>query len=279
MKRRLLIYLQQFIVIFIREILIWWRQKFKVFTTVTQPFIWTVFFGLGLGRVIDINEIAQVLNYSGKLSYLLFIYPGMIATTVIFIAFSIGNSFVIEKERGFLKPLLLTPTPTWVITLGKIIAAGTIGALQGLIVNLLGFLYFKDIAVTFITFPILMVLGILTSSISLLLSIFFNFPESYNALLFYLVIPTILLSGAFFPIELTPLWMIKLAQFNPFYYGVEMVKKSFLASLSLERDFSNFKEIILIKGPSILENLLIVIFFIIVFNVIVNVIIRKKSFD
>lgn len=278
MNKKILISLRQFWVIFSREILIWWRQRFKVFTTITQPFIWTIFFGLGLGRVINTEEIAQVLNYSGKVSYLFFIYPGMIATTVIFIAFGIGNSFVVEKESGFIKQILLTPTPILIILLGKIIAAGCIGALQGLIVNILGYFYFKDLSFTLITFPILIILGILTSSLSVLLSLFFRYHESYNALLFYIIIPTILLSGAYFPIELTPLWMIKLAQFNPFYYGIEMVKKTFFVSLSLEKDFSNLKEIILTSGPGILENILIVLFFTVVFIALASVIIKKKSF-
>ncbi len=269
----------QIIIISYREFLKWWRNKFKVITTVIQPFIWTIFFGLGLGKIVNINEIARAINYQGEISYLLFIFPGMISTTVIFISFNFGHSFVEEKERGFLRPLILSPTPDWVIVLGKILSAGFIGALQGLIVNLLGFIYFKEISITFLTFPALLVLGILTATLGIFLGLFFKKAGSYDILLFYVIIPAILLSGAYFPVELTPLWMIRLAQFNPFYYGVETVKKVFVFSLSLEKDFSNLKELIITKGIGIFEGALYTFMFIAFFFVLINVIIKNKSLD
>jgi len=266
-------------IILVREILKWWRNKFKVFTTVTQPFIWTIFFGIGLGKIINVNEISSILNYSGPINYLIFIFPGMIGTTVIFVSFGFGHSFVEEKERGFLKPLILSPTPTWVIILGKIIASGIVGGLQGFLVNILSFFYFKDIGVTFLTLPVLIILGILSGAIGIFFAIFFKNINSYDSLLFFLVIPAILLSGAYFPIELTPLWMIKISQFNPFYYGIEMVKKTFFTSISIEKDFSNLKEILITKGFGILESVFLNLFFIILFIVLISVIIKNKSLE
>jgi ABC-2 type transport system permease protein len=271
-------FIKIFIILYI-EILRWWRNKFKVFTTVTQPFIWTIFFGIGLGKIIDVKEIASILNYSGPINYLLFIFPGMIGTTVIFVSFSFGHSFVEEKEKGFLKPIILSPTPTWIIILGKILASGIVGALQGLLVNILSFIYFKDVAVTILTFPVLIILGILSGAIGIFFAIFFKNIGSYDSLLFFLVIPAILLSGAYFPIELTPIWMIKISQFNPFYYGIEMVKKVFFASLSLEKDLSNLKEILATKGFGVLETIFFNLFFIILFITLISVIIKHKSLE
>ena len=78
------------------------RERLNLVFSVTQPAIWLLFFGSGMGRAIDARVV-------GTADYLGFVLPGIIAFTVIGNGVSSAMPLLFDKEDGYLEKLMAMP--------------------------------------------------------------------------------------------------------------------------------------------------------------------------
>src|SRR5437016_2212028 len=78
------------------------RERMSLVFSVTQPAIWLLFFGAGMGRAIDTRVV-------GTANYLAFVLPGIIAFTVIGNGVSSAMPLLFDKEDGYLEKLMAMP--------------------------------------------------------------------------------------------------------------------------------------------------------------------------
>ena len=62
-----------------------------------------------------------------------FIYPGVLAMSVLFTAIFSAASIVWDREFGFLREMLVAPVRRWAIVIGKCLGGATVATFQGLI--------------------------------------------------------------------------------------------------------------------------------------------------
>lgn len=77
------------------------RDPFELLTRAIQSALWLLVFGQVLARVKAIH--------TGKLSYMAFMVPGILAQSVLFITIFYGISVIWERDLGILQKLLVTP--------------------------------------------------------------------------------------------------------------------------------------------------------------------------
>ncbi len=159
-------------------------------------------------------------------------YPGIIAMSVMGVAFFSTISTVWDREFGFLKEILVAPVSRTAIALGKALGATTIAALQGLILLILA--PFIGVSIHLAIIPLLFLLMLLLSftisGMGLLIASLMKTTESFGLLMQVLIFPMFFLSGAFFPLTAVPLWMSALCKINPLTYGVDALRQIILNS-------------------------------------------------
>jgi len=205
-------------ILWYREILIYLRNSLKFFTSIFLPLLFLVFFGTGLKTIFPLVSLPY--------DFAEFFFPGILALSVTTMALSSTMSIVWDREFGFLKEILVSPVPRSYIALGKILGAASTALIEGALLLLatpyLGInfslkIFFGGLAIIFLIAYGMAALGIfLTARIKR--------TESFTIILQMIITPMVFLSGAFFPINNSPHWMVSLSKYNPLTYGINSLR-------------------------------------------------------
>ena len=149
--------------------------------------------------------------------------PGMLVTFALVFMLNGAIVLIIEREHGTLRRLLVMPMRKSVILTGKLLAIFVAGLAQAAVLILVGQYAF---GVNWGQAPLALVLLLLAFSFSLtsLGMLIAGVAKTYaqaNALANILMYSIAALGGAWWPIEITPEWMQRVAQLTPTYWAMQ----------------------------------------------------------
>lgn len=205
-----------------RELIRYIRGRTRIISTLFQPLMFLFIFGMGLRQTLAQGNFG--------IDFIQFMYPGIIAMSIMGVAFFSTVSTVWDREFGFLKEILVAPVSRTAIALGKSLGATTIAAIQGLILLILApFINVKiHLSIILPLFFLMLLLSFAISSMGLFIASLMKTTESFGLLMQVLVSPMFFLSGAFFPLTAVPSWMEVISKINPLTYGVDAFRQIIL---------------------------------------------------
>jgi ABC-2 type transport system permease protein len=163
--------------------------------------------------------------------------PGLIGviltmTMILFTAVAI----VRERERGNLEMLITTPMKTWELMLAKITPYVLIGLLQASLVLLLGlFLFDVPIRGSLLdTYIVTLVFIITNLALGLVISTLVSTQFQAMQLAFFVLLPSILLSGFMFPFAGMPRGAQVIAEALPLTHFIRLIRGVMLRGASLQ---------------------------------------------
>jgi len=199
--------------LWLREFKVFTRERSRVVTSIFTPILWIFVFGGGLGSAVRI----------GGVNYQVFIYPGILAMSVLFSSVFFGTYIVWDRKIDILKEVLVAPLSRTSIFVGKVLGGCTDSMVQALIMLLVGFalgVYLSPSAIL-LAILLLFLLALSLVSTGLIIGSLMESPEGFNMIVSFLVFPLFLLSGALFPLDNLPLWLKALTYIDPVTYGVD----------------------------------------------------------
>lgn len=207
-----------------REVLRFVSERSRILSSFAMPLMFLVIFGAGFSNVI--GTLARGVNF------IQFMYPGIIAMTVLTSSLFAGISVVWDREFGFLKEILVAPIGRTGIVLGKAIGATLVALLQALIMLLLAPLLGVSLSLGLVVqlIPMVVLISLGLSGLGILIASFMTSQQGFQILVQILIFPLIFLAGVFFPINNVPLWMEVISKVNPLTYGVDAIRQIFLGS-------------------------------------------------
>ncbi len=222
-----------------------WYREFKVFIressrlvgALVQPLMWLIIFGTGLGSIISTSSISGA-------NYVTFIFPGILAMTVLFGSLFFGMYIIMDKRVDFLKEVLVAPLSRITIFFGKVLGGSTDGIIQIIVLMILGSLFFSiHFTIVSVVASLLIIFLLMVSIISLGLTIgsLMSSPEGFGLVTSFLIFPLFLLSGALFPVNNLPSWLRIFVSVNPVSYAVDSLRTMILglpSSFGLPMDFA-----------------------------------------
>lgn len=213
-------------VIAYRELLRFVQERSRLFSSFAMPLIFLVIFGAGFNRIIG--------NLTPGVNYIQFMYPGIIAMTVLMSSVFSGLSVVWDREFGFLREVLVAPLNRGGIVLGKATGNAATAVLQGLVLLALAPVVGVTINGTIIAgmFPVLIVLSLSLSGLGVLVASRMRSQQGFQLIIQALVFPMIFLAGVFFPVNNVPAWLSVLSKIDPVTYGVDAIRQLFLGGSS-----------------------------------------------
>ncbi len=197
-----------------------WVDRVRLISSLIQPLLYLFVLGSGLGA-------SSTLGRSGYLHY---IYPGVLALSLLFSAVFAAMLIVFDRQIGFLKAVLVAPVPRVAIALGKVLS----GAIQALVpatilLVLLPLLHLDLAPLALLELIGSMILAAVTfSALGVATAARFRsttvFPIISNAVL----LPMFFLSGALYPLGDAPTWLRVLAHLDPVTYAVDLMRGAVL---------------------------------------------------
>jgi ABC-2 type transport system permease protein len=207
-----------------REILRFVGDRSRLLSSLFMPLLFLLIFGAGFTKAL--GPLARNVNY------IQFMYPGLIAMTVLTSSLFAGMSVVWDREFGFLKEILVAPIGRTGIVFGKA-AGGTMVAFAQVLMMLVlaPFLHVPlSPGIVLSLVPIVIVLSIALSGLGILVASFMQSQQGFQVLVQVLIFPLIFLAGVFFPVNNVPDWLAVISKVNPLTYGVDAIRQVFLGS-------------------------------------------------
>jgi ABC-2 type transport system permease protein len=207
-----------------RDILGFVSDRFRIVASLTFPLLFLLIFGGGFSNVIG--------QMAGGVNIMQFMYPGIIAQTVLTTSLFAGVSIVSDREAGFLREILVAPLSRTGIVLGKAGGSATVALLQVLALLVVAPLVDVplDMATVLVLVPTVVVLSVVLSGLGILIGSFARSQQGFQLFMQMLVFPMIFLAGVFFPVDSVPLWMEVASKVNPVTYGVDAIRQVFLGA-------------------------------------------------
>jgi len=148
-----------------------------------------------------------------------------------------------DKQFGFLKEVLVAPTPRWQSKAGRIFGDSLVAVIQGVTLAALGFLIAKNLdpwgLPTVIVASFLTAYGFSAIGTAIASSGKFKTIEGFQALSNLITFPIIFSSGTFFPLNNVPEWFKAIAYVNPLTYSADLMRQALagVGSLPAWEDF------------------------------------------
>ncbi len=203
----------------LQEMLKFWRSKSRIIGALMTPLFFMFFLAPGFisgfqfrrGGDVDINFFA----------------PGLIGMSILFASLSGGISIIWDREFGILKGILVAPVSRLFVVFGKAVGEVTMALIQGILILIIALF----IGVNYVSLigvlggvVVMFISGIGFIGLGIALASKIESHEEFQMAMTFLVMPIMMVSGAFFPITDIPLWLKSLVYVNPFTYGVEALR-------------------------------------------------------
>jgi ABC-2 type transport system permease protein len=213
-------------VVWQREMIRFGRDRSRIVSSLVQPVLFLFVLGTGLSSLIASN---------GDVDFRTFLFPGVLATSVLFTAAFSGISMVWDREFGFLREMLVAPVSTVAILTGKCLGGATVATLQSLIIlalaGLVGVPY--DLGMMVELVGLLFLMAFMICALGLFLSARVKQVQSAMPLVQLTITPLMFLSGSLFPLSNLPGWLHVATTLNPMTYAVEPIRSVVFDHLEL----------------------------------------------
>jgi ABC-2 type transport system permease protein len=214
-------------VVWNREMIRFRRDPARVLSSVIQPLLFLFVLGGGLGALVSAG--------TGGVDFKTFLFPGVLAMSVLFTAAFAGISMVWDREFGFLREMLVAPISTTSILFGKCLGGASVATIQSIVVialaGLVGVPYDPLMIVELLV--LLFIMSFMITALGLVLASRVKQVQSAMPLVQMIITPLMFLSGALFPLSRLPAWLAVVVHLNPMTYAVEPVRSAVFDRLDI----------------------------------------------
>jgi ABC-2 type transport system permease protein len=211
-----------------RELLRFQADRLRIVSALVQPVLFLLVLGTGLSRLAG-HGMPPGLSFST------FIYPGVLAMSVLFTALFSAGSIVWDREFGFLREMLVAPVSRAALVIGKCLGGATVATLQGFVIlALAGLVHVPYNPVMFLeVIGMLLLLSFTLTAFGVMVAARITQMQAFMALNQMMVMPLFFLSGALYPLNGLPAWLAVVTRFDPITYVVAPMRHTVFSHLSL----------------------------------------------
>ncbi len=203
-----------------------WRQPWWIAVTLVQPIVWLLLYGALFRRVVDIPGFQST-------SYIEFLAPGVVVNSAIFSAGWGGMSLIDDIRRGVLDRFLVTPVRRTPLIMGRLVQGAVVVTIQSFIIVGLAVAtgaHYPSLLGVLVLVGMSAMLGAAFGAFSNGLALLARREETLIAAMNFMLLPLTFLSAGFMQKNLMPLWMQRVADYNPVNWTVEAGRQAAMGS-------------------------------------------------
>lgn len=205
--------------VLVREIInfsSYWRST--TFSSTVEPTIYLLAFGFGFGSLVSVV---------GGYDYIDFVATGTVATAVLFSSIfpAMFGTFIKYKFQHTYDAILAAPVDTEELVTGEALWLAMRASVYGCTPLLVGLVFGLDPSWGMLAVPgINFVAGYGWACTGVAIAGWLKGIENFNYVTSAVITPLFLVAGTFFPLTGLPGWVQALAQLNPLFHCVQLVR-------------------------------------------------------
>jgi ABC-2 type transport system permease protein len=212
--------LRAMLMVWRRDIIRLTRMPTRLISGIAQPLLFLFVLGAGLESAIGSRGAAGV-------DYQEYLFPGILAMSVLTSALFSSMAIVWDREFGFMREMLVAPVSRATLVLGKALGGGTVSVLQGIVLVVVAPVV--GVSFTFASFfemlGFLLLLAFALTAFGMVIASRMQRMESFQMVMALVLQPMLFLSGAIFPLLALPDWLGVITRLNPATYGVDAIRR------------------------------------------------------
>ncbi len=214
--------LEGFYALWYREMKVFTREKSRIVASLFTPLLWITVFGGGLGSAVSL----------GGVNYQVFIFPGILAMSILFSSVFFGLYIVWDKKIDFFKEVLVAPLSRTTIFAGKMVGGSIDSLIQGCAMLVFGLVLGINFTILKVLFSFVFMLVLASALVSLGLIIGSNMEsvEGFQLIISFLIFPMFFFSGALYPLKDLPQYLLIFTYLDPVTYAVDGLRGTLLGS-------------------------------------------------
>jgi ABC-2 type transport system permease protein len=217
-------------VVWRREIIRFFRARGRIGVSLVQPVLYLFVLGTGLSRVAP--------HSAGSVDFRTFLFPGILAMTVMFTAMFQAVSIVWDRELGFLREMLVAPVSRASIVLGKCLGGATVATFQGaILLAIAGLVHvpYKPLLLLELVGALILTAFAMTA-FGVMVASRIRDIQSFQMVMQLVVMPMFFLAGVLFPVTNLPGWLTVLNRIDPLTYAVDPMRRLVFDHLDVSAD-------------------------------------------
>jgi len=209
--------------VWLRELIRFERTRTRILSGLIQPVLFLVVMGYGMSGLV---------GTTAGFDFKKFMFPGIMAMSVVTTAIFSGMSIVWDREFGFLREMLVAPTSRASLALGKTAGGASVAAMQGTIMLVLAPLIGVHLTAVLVLeiIGLELLMAIAMTAFGVFVATHIERMEGFQVVMQMLLFPMIFLSGALFPLNKLPGWLSFLTHINPLTYAVAPLRQVVFAT-------------------------------------------------
>ncbi len=210
-----------------RELIRFRSDRLRAITSLVQPVLFLFVLGTGLSTLAG-------RGLPPGIDFRTFLYPGVLAMSVLFTAIFSAASIVWDREFGFLREMLVAPVSRSAIVIGKCLGGATVATFQGIVILALAGLAHVpyDLGLFLTVIGELLLLSFTLTAFGVMMAARIKQIQAFMALTQMLVMPLFFLSGALYPLNGLPDWLTVLTRVDPLTYIISPMRHAVFSHLS-----------------------------------------------
>ena len=209
-----------------RDIAIFWRYwKATTFSSIVQPTIYLLAFGLGLKAVVHLP---------GHVSYQQYVATGVVATAVLFSSAFPGmfNTFIRWQFQRTYDAILAAPVDVEELITAEVLWISVRAGIYGLAPLAVGFAFGLEPRAGMLLVPLIgFVTGFGFACFGVTVAAVAKTIDNFNYITSAVLTPMFLVAGTFFPLSNLPAGVRTVAEINPLYHCVQLVRHASIGGL------------------------------------------------
>jgi ABC-2 type transport system permease protein len=206
-----------------RELIRFVRTRTRILSSFVQPVLFLFVLGYGMSTLV---------GTTAGFTFKKFVFPGIVAMSVVMTAIFSAISIVWDREFGFLREMVVAPVSRVSLVVGKTLGGASIATGQGTIMLVLAPLIGVRLTVALvfevIGLELLMAVGMTTFGVFVASRI--QRIEGFQVVMQLLLFPMLFLSGALFPLKGLPAWLAVITRVNPLTYAIDPLRRVVFAA-------------------------------------------------
>ncbi len=203
-----------------REIVRFIRQRSRIIGALGTPLVFWMIVGGGLGRSFSLGE------GDPDVGYMEYTFPGALAAILLFTAIFSMISIIDDRRDGFMQCVLVAPISRLAVVLGKVSGASVLAVAQAALFLVLAPLADIRLGVVSVLLAIaaMFLVAIAVAGLGFWIAWIMESTQGFHAIMNLVLMPMLILSGAFFPPGGSAAILRWLTYLNPMTYGVALLR-------------------------------------------------------
>jgi ABC-2 type transport system permease protein len=159
--------------------------------------------------------------------------PGLLIVLVLFSGFFTGFALLAELRAGIIERSRVTPMSRFALLFGRALAEVATMMAQAVIITIFALPFVRpSVGPLLLAYLLLSLMGLFASTISYAMALRIKNIAALGPLINTVSQPLALLSGVLLPLTLAPIWLVRVADWNPFYWATSGVRALFAGDVS-----------------------------------------------